>query len=174
MNNLSFSIFVVPVITLTLVITLYIHFFRKVADKRNYQYFIATAAIVAFLLNFVWEVAQGFLYKGYKYDLEHISFCALASVADVLMVFVLLFLFGLIYKNVYWIKHLKFTRTFILILVGFMGAVSAEMWHTWRGDWSYADAMPMLPFVEVGLSPVLQFSILPLIIFVITRRSLKP
>lgn len=173
MNNLSFSIFVVPVITLTLVITLYIHFFRKVADKRNYQYFIATTAIVAFLLNFVWEVAQGFLYEGYKYDWEHISFCALASVADMLMVIVLFFLFGLIYKNVYWIRHLKYTRTLILILVGFLGAVLAEMWHTWRGDWSYADTMPILPLVEVGVSPVLQFSILPLAVFIISRKILK-
>ncbi|SHM89971.1 hypothetical protein SAMN04488057_104287 [Cyclobacterium lianum] len=48
--DLSFGIFVVPVITLTLIITLYIHFFRRVADKRKYRYFIVYTAIVAFKL----------------------------------------------------------------------------------------------------------------------------
>jgi len=170
--DLSFGIFVVPVITLTLIITLYIHFFRKVADKRKYRYFIVYTAIVAFIINFVWEVAQGPLYENFQYDFEHVSFCALASIADMLMVLVLLFLFGLIYKNVYWISRLKFTRTLLLVLVGFLGAILGEFWHTWRGDWSYADTMPMLPLIEVGLSPVLQFSILPLIIFLISRRKI--
>jgi hypothetical protein len=172
MDNLSLGIFVVPIITLTLIIMLYIHFFRKAADKRNYQYFVARTSVVAFVLNFGWEVAHGFLYENFQYDLEHVSFCALASIADVLMVLVLLFLFGLIYNNVYWIRRLKFTRTLLLVLVGFLGAILGEFWHTWRGDWSYADTMPMLPLIEVGLSPVLQFSILPLIIFLISRRKI--
>ncbi|GAA0893538.1 hypothetical protein GCM10009122_32170 [Fulvivirga kasyanovii] len=171
--DLSFGIFVVPFIALTLIITLFIHFLKKVADKRNYKYFIVSTAIVAFVLNFGWEVVQGPLYENFEYDFEHVSFCALASIADMLMVLVLLFLFGLIYNNVYWIKRLKFTRTLTLILTGFLGAILAELWHTWRGDWSYADTMPMLPLVEVGISPVLQFSVLPLIIFVISRRALK-
>ncbi len=171
--DLSFGIFVVPVITLTLIITLYIHFFRKVADKRKYRYFIVYTAIVAFIINFVWEVAQGPLYENFQYDFEHVSFCALASIADMLMVLVLLFLFGLIYKNVYWISRLKFTRIIILILVGFLGAILAEWWHTWRGDWAYAESMPLIPWVEVGLTPVLQFTLLPLIIFIESIRILK-
>ena len=173
MDDLSFGIFVVPVITLTLIITLYIHFFRKVADKRTYRYFIVYTAIVAFLLNFLWEVAQGPLYKNFQYDFEHVSFCALASIADMLMVLVLLFLFGLIYRNVYWISRLKLTRALLLILVGFLGAILAELWHTWPGDWAYADTMPMLPLIEAGVSPVLQFSFLPLIIFAISRRKIR-
>jgi hypothetical protein len=33
--------------------------------------------------------------------------------------------------------------------------------------------MPLIPFVEVGLSPVLQFAILPLIIFVLSKKILQ-
>jgi hypothetical protein len=60
-----------------------------------------------------------------------------------------------------------------LVLVGGLGAIAAEVWHVWRGDWSYADPMPMLPIVEVGLSPILQFAMLPLAAFVVGRTVLK-
>ncbi len=173
MDKLSLGIIVVPTIALTLIVMGYVHFLRKTGDKRSYQHFIVTIAVAAFVLNFAWEVAQGPLYEGYQYDLEHISFCALASIADMFMVLVLLFAFGLIYNNAFWIMPLRLSRSLLLILVGGVGAVFAEMLHTWRGNWSYADAMPLIPFVEVGLSPVLQFAILPLIIFVLSKKILQ-
>lgn len=173
MDKLRLSLFVVPIIALTLIIGLYFHFLKRVIDRHNYQYFIVSTAIVAFMLNLVWEVAHGSLYEGFQYDLEHISFCALASIADMFMVLVLLFGFGIIYKNPIWIIPLRFNRSLLLILVGALGAILAEVWHTWRGDWSYADTMPLIPIVEVGFSPVLQFTILPLIVFVLSKKILK-
>jgi len=173
MDKLSLGIFVVPIIALILVITGHVHFLKKVIDKRNYQYFIVTTAIAAFILNFVWEVAQGPLYEGFQYDLGHVSFCALASVADMFMVLILLFAFGLIFKNVLWIVPVRFNRSLGLILVGGVGAMLAEMWHTASGDWSYADTMPLIPILEVGLSPVLQFTVLPLLVFVLSKKILK-
>lgn len=173
MEKLSPGIFVVPIIALTLIITLYLYFLKKEIDKWKYKQFVVTTAILAFVLNLIWEEAHGLLYEGFQYDLGHIAFCALASVADMFMVLILLFVFGLIYKTVFWIVPVRFNRSLVLILVGGVGAILAEMWHTRRGDWSYADTMPMLPLVEVGVSPVLQFSILPWIIFVISRRVIK-
>lgn len=101
MDKLRLSIFVVPIIALTLIISLYLHFLKRVIDRRNYQYFIVSTAIVAFMLNLVWEVAHGSLYEGFQYDLDHISFCALASVADMFMVLVLLFAFGVYTKTLF-------------------------------------------------------------------------
>jgi flagellar biosynthesis protein FlhB len=100
MENLRPDIFVIPVIALGLVIGLFFYFLKRVTERRIYKQYILKIAILAFVLNFIWEVAQGPLYKGYEYDWQHISFCALASVADMLMVLILLFLFGLIYNNV--------------------------------------------------------------------------
>jgi len=97
----------------------------------------------------------------------------LASVADMLMVFILLFGFGLIYGNVYWTRHLPLHRITALMVTGGLGAIVAETLHTGRGSWSYADAMPLLPWVNVGLTPVLQFTILPLIIFWVFRKFIK-
>ena len=147
MEELSLGIFVVPTIALTLVILGYLYFAKQVTDIGEYRRFVFAVAVTSFMLNFIWELAQGPLYEGFEYDLKHISFCALASVADMLMVFILL-----------------------LVLVGFFGAILAEVWHTARGDWAYVDAMPRLPVAEVGISPVLQFTILPWLIFLICKK----
>tara|TARA_R110002049_G_scaffold6484_2_gene40700 strand:+ start:6470 stop:7018 length:549 start_codon:yes stop_codon:yes gene_type:complete len=170
MEELRLGIFVVPTFALTFVILLYIHFAGKVRDKKNYRNYIIGVATVAFLLNFIWELAQGPLYKGFEYDVQHISFCALASIADMLMVLILLFGFGLIYRDVFWINYLSPTRILILVMAGTVGAIIAEMWYTSRGDWGYAEMMPIITWVKVGLSPVLQFAVLPLLIFLTCKK----
>lgn len=173
MEELGLGIFIVPTIALALVISGYVYFSKRVRNRGEYRRFMIAVAIVSYTLNFVWEVAQGPLYKGFEYDLEHISFCALASVADMLMVFILLFAFALIYKEVYWMRSWTWNRTVSLMLVGFLGAILAEVWHTARGDWAYADTMPIFPVVGVGISPVLQFTVLPWLIFLIGKNYLK-
>ncbi len=173
MEELSLEIFVVPAIALTLVVLGYAYFAKRVRDKREYKRFVIAVAVTSFVLNFVWELAQGPLYEGFEYDLKHISFCALASIADMLMVFILLFAFGLLYENAYWITKMDSSRVIPLILIGGTGAILAEVLHTLRGDWSYADAMPLLPAVDAGISPVLQFTILPWLIFLISKKLIK-
>ena len=173
MKELSLSIYVVPTIALVLVILFYYHFVNQVGNKLNYRKSIITVSLLAFILNFIWEFTQGPLYKGFKYDWQHISFCMLASIADMLMVLILLFSFGLIYKNLYWINSMDLKKVLLLVFVGFSGAILAEVFHTIRGDWSYTDAMPLLPVVEVGMSPVLQFMILPWLIFLLGKHMVK-
>jgi hypothetical protein len=173
MEELDLGIFVVPTIALTLVILAYMYFAKRVSDRGEYKKFIVAVAVISYALNFVWELAQGPLYEGFEYDVEHISFCALASVADMLMVFILLFAFALIYKDVYWMRNWGWKRIASLVLIGFFGAILAEVWHTARGDWAYADAMPILPVAEVGISPVLQFTLLPWLIFMISKKFIK-
>lgn len=173
MEELSPGIFVVPTIALTLVILGYLYFAKRVKDRGEYRRFVFAVAVTSFVLNFVWELVQGPLYEGFEYDLKHISFCALASIADMLMVFILLFAFGLIYKNVFWIKSMDVNKVLLLMFVGFSGAILAEVLHTLRGDWSYAYTMPLLPVVDVGISPVIQFTILPWLIFMIGDKYKK-
>lgn len=173
MESLSPALFLVPTIALTLAIVAYRNFSKRVSNQSAFRRYVAIVAGVAYLLNLAWEVSQGFLYKGYEYDFRHISFCALASVADVLMVFILLFGFGLMYGNVYWTRHLPPYRIAALMVAGGLGAIVAETLHTGRGSWSYAEAMPLLPWLGVGLTPVLQFTILPLVIFWACKRFIK-
>ena len=72
MENLRLDIFVIPVIALGLVIGLYFYFLKRVPERRIFKQYILTIAILAFVFNFIWKVAQGPLYKGYEYDWQHI------------------------------------------------------------------------------------------------------
>ncbi len=74
MEKFDIGMLVMPSIALLTGLGLSIYFYRKQNNKKQYKKLIASVGAVAFLLNFTWEVAQGFLYKGYKYDWEHISF----------------------------------------------------------------------------------------------------
>lgn len=171
--DLSIGIFIVPSIALSVVLFLYFYFKGQVAYKKGYRRMLITIAAMAYILNLIWEIAQGPFYVGFEYDLNHVFFCALASVADLLMVLILFFAFAFIYKDVFWTKNMGMRRIGSLMLVGGTGAVIAEMWHTARGDWSYAEAMPMVPVAEVGLWPVLQFVLLPWLVFFTTHKIIE-
>ena len=170
MEALGVEIFIVPTIALFCVIALYNYHNRKVDYKRSYRRLTGTIIVVSFITNLIWEILQGPLYIGFQYEWNHILFCTLGALADVLMVLILYFGFGLVYKNILWIKHLNAYRSFFLILIGGIGAVLSEMWHVSKGDWNYTESMPLLPMFEVGISPFLQFVLLPLIIFMISIK----
>jgi arginine exporter protein ArgO len=168
MNDLKPVAFLIPVIALMLAAALYFFLLKETSNKKPFKEFVLVVSGVAFLLNLAWELLQVPLFEGASYNFKHIAFCAVAAVADAIMVLLLYFGFALLYNNSFWINDLTFRRGLILILVGGAGAVLAEVMHTAKGSWAYADAMPIIPVVNVGLSPVLQFMILPVIIYYIS------
>ncbi len=173
LKNLHLSLFIVPVIVLSLVIGTYMYLLKKTEDKSFFKQLMARIAIVAFVLNLTWELSQGPLYEGYVYDFQHISFCTLASVADVLMVLLLYQGFAFILQEPLWIGKITWGRVLALMSVGALGAILAEIRHTWEGNWAYAESMPLLPFVHVGFSPVLQFTLLPALVYWLSFQLTK-
>ena len=172
-NNLKPIIFLIPVIASTLVVLLFINLLKKAEDKVVFKRFVFTTLLLAFLLNFAWEVIQMPLYKGASFNIEHIAFCALASVADAIMVLLIYFGFAIIYKNPLWVQNLTLPRILLLMLVGGVGAVAAEIRHVLAGNWAYDTSMPIIPVVDVGLSPVLQFMLLPVCIYYLSLKMSK-
>ena len=173
MNNLKPVIFLIPVIALFLTGILYFYFLKKATNRNIFKRLVFTITIIALLLNLIWELVQMPLYKGSSYSIEQIAFCTLASVADALMVLLLYFGVAFIFRSPLWIQHLKWQQISIVILIGGTGAVLAEMRHLSSGSWAYDNSMPIIPFVNVGISPVLQFMILPLLIYFLSFYRLK-
>lgn len=118
-------------------------------------------------------MAQMPLFQGMGFNVKATFFCALASVADGIMTLLLYFAFAFIYKEPLWAKKLTVLRAIVLMIIGGFGAILAEVWHMSIGNWQYTDDMPLLPFVNVGLSPFLQFMMLPPIIYYLSFKSLK-
>lgn len=173
MNAIKPVIFLVPLIVLIIVCVLYFMLLKKATNKKAFNKFIFITIVFAFLLNLAWELIQIPLYKNPVYDINHMAFCTLASLADVLMVLLLYFGLAFIFKDPFWIKDLKWKRIFLLALIGGAGAVLSEMRHLSLGSWGYDDSMPVIPVVNVGISPVLQFMILPLLICFLSFNYLK-
>lgn len=173
MTELKLTQFTLPLIVLLIITVFYAYYSRVVSEKNVFNKLFLIICGLAFLLNLTWEIAQGPLYSGYEYDLNHISFCALASVADMLMVLLLYFAFSMFYKDPYWLGRMAISNVIGLILIGGTGAILGELRHLSAGSWSYSNVMPVLPFIEVGLSPVLQFMILPTLIFIVAVYLLK-
>ena len=172
MRPLSLSIAIIPGITVLLDILLYVLLLRHTNQKKMYKRFVITTILLAFFFNVTWEILQIPLFKGGVYEWQHIMFCVLASVADVIMVLIIYFGFALIYKNALWVISINTNRIIVLILTGGAGAVLAEVWQLSIGTWSYSSAMPLIPVVNVGLSPVLQFMILPILIYRLSFKML--
>lgn len=163
-----------PAIALILVVALYVFFNKKTLNKSAFKKFILLVTIQAFLLNFTWEVVQGPLYESFSEDIRHIAFCALAAVADAIMVLLLYLGFALVYnKNPFWIQNSTTLRIAIVVLAGGIGAILTEMRHLYEGNWAYAESMPIIPIVNVGISPVLQFMVLPVLIYYLSFYFLR-
>ena len=155
--------FVTPTIALTGVVSLYVFFLRRAADKSAFRQFVGRGVVLAFLLNYAWELGHCSLYKGFVYDGSHVAFLGLASLADTIMAGLLYFGFALVYKNGFWVQSLSPFRTVWLVLVGGTGAAISEIAHLSAGNWAYTDRMPLI--FGVGLTPLLQFAMLPLLIY---------
>ena len=126
--------------------------------------------VSSFILNEVWELVQMPLYEQPIYKIGHIAFCTLAALADMIMVLLLYVCFGFIYKNSFWIWQSNWFTIFIVMLTGAVGAVLSEKRHLKIGSWAYDQSMPIVPFVNVGLSPFLQFFLLPVVIYFLSYR----
>ena len=170
-NSLN-NIFIIPVIALASVILFYFLLLKKTKNPTAFKRITGIILGLAFLLNFLWEMVQMPLFKNMPFNWETTLFCALASIADCIMVLLLYFGFGLMYKNSLWFRRPGFLQVLLLVITGGLGAVLAEKQHLLAGDWAYNSYMPLVPIVDVGLSPILQFMVLPATIYYVASAIL--
>lgn len=121
--------------------------------------------ISAFLLNLAWESLHAVLYANHQGG-EITQFILLrASLADALMItlITLPFIFLPFFK-----KHL-----WLVVLFGVILSVLIEIWALNIGRWSYNEYMPIIPYLSVGLTPVIQLGLLGYISFKIPDHFLR-
>lgn len=163
MNTLKPSTFIIPIVALLLDIFLSEKIGKIAADKKAFTRFSFIIIVVAFVLDYIWEMLQMPLFEGMSLNIQSTLYCGLASVADALMVLLLFYGFVLAYNELLWFKNNTAQRVLVLILTGATGAIIIEQIYTSLGNWKYSRLMPIIPIVNVGLSAVLQFMVLPLL-----------
>ncbi len=173
MGQLEITALLTPILVLLINTGIYIYLGSRTANKQQLNAIILYLLLFSFLLNLAWEMLQMPFFKNMHWNWQSTIFCAFASLADTLMVLLLYNIFALVNKDVKWVLSITSSKFILLSAIGGIGAILAELRHLRAGSWSYTELMPIIPFVNVGLVPVLQFMFLPIIIFRLTARFIK-
>jgi hypothetical protein len=131
-------------------------------------------AALAFVLNLAWEIAQVRLYTIWAAaDGMSVAWALFhCSLGDVLIALAMFVLAGMVLRRLDWPASRPLAGSAIAVI----GAVAFTAWSEWynvyRADnWSYTASMPMI--FGIGLTPLLQWLILPPVL-VVAYRTLEP
>lgn len=124
-------------------------------------------ALVAFLLNFLWESAHAVLYTGYGNLGAPLPLSVWASLGDVLYITGTVLAAAFAKRRLDWFLDASRKEYALLAALGFFIAWWVEYKAFAAHTWAYTAAMPVIPGLNIGLSPVLQMMLLlPLSVFV--------
>ena len=113
---------------------------------------VASIFIISFLLNFIWENLHSLLYAKYmgKPITQFILFHATLGDAVMITLIALPFLFLPTFKKHEW----------LIIPIGIIISISIEWYALGAGRWAYNEYMPLVPYLNVGLTPLIQIGLL--------------
>lgn len=128
--------------------------------------------LISFMLHFAWESAHIPLYTDYEGLSGDMPTVLWASIGDVLYGLAALGLYALLKRRADWLVHARAADYFALALIGFLLALGIEYKALVLGRWAYTSAMPIIPLLRVGLSPIAQMALLlPLSVYLAARAS---
>lgn len=134
---------------------------------------ITTLSLIAFVIHLVWENAQAPLFAGFSSFGQHFFICLLRTIGDVTFTVVVYLIIGLLKNDFGWVVRLNKADILVLAIVGFFFALGIE----WRAllfeRWAYAESMPIIPYFQVGLTPILQMTLLLPLSFYLTSKWSK-
>lgn len=126
--------------------------------------------LLSFIFNFLWENAQSPLYIWtlHGWDKEWRLLTATAT-GDMIFMGLIYLALACVHRDWLWVNRTDAYRhpaTWVIaVILGALIATSFELWAVYVNHrWQYAPSMPMIPIVEVGLSPVLQMIVIPLLV----------
>ncbi|MCL9781729.1 hypothetical protein M9194_09855 [Vibrio sp. S4M6] len=132
-------------------------------------------AIFAFLLNFIWELFQMPLFG----DFSHVPYynvilhCTRATLGDVVISLIAFWGACLLSRSRDWvITGNKFSITYFLV-IGIAITLAFELLATGPlNRWHYGELMPIIPWFGIGLSPVAQWFLLPVLQLWFVKRQI--
>lgn len=131
---------------------------------------IIALTIISFLLHLVWENAQAPLYGGYTSFTQHFFICLMGTFGDVLITLMVFIFIVVIKKDAFWIAKQNGGDYIASAFLGLLIAIGIEQNALLLEKWVYSSVMPLLPYLQVGLTPVLQMVILLPLSFYLTAK----
>ena len=126
---------------------------------------------IAFALNLAWEIAHVRLYTiGMEADGLRTAWAVFhCSLGDVVIALAMFALAGIVLRSSNWPVSSPCAGGAIVVV----GAMAYTVWSEWHnvyrtGSWGYAAGMPLI--FGIGLSPLLQWLILPPVMVLVYRK----
>ena len=132
--------------------------------------------VFSFLLHFVWEFIQVPTYEGMA-EMEHwsaIKICTWATFGDVGFALTAFWITAVLARSRRWIYSPRAWHLLTYLAVGIALTIGFEYYYTEVAKrFSYSDLMPLVPPLGTGLSPLLQWVIIPLLVIWFTQRFVE-
>ncbi|MCO6414004.1 MAG: hypothetical protein J5I92_14780 [Thiogranum sp.] len=137
--------------------------------------------VLALPLNLLWEIAQFPLYtvwhqNDWSYILYGLAHCTLG---DLLILLILYELIALIQRDRHWYVHNVLPSGALFTIAGIAYTIYSEISNVRiKGTWGYTELMPIVPLVEIGGTPFLQWLLIPPMLLwlmhLVSARDLEP
>ena len=120
----------------------------------------------AFFFNFLWENLHAPLYLHYRGEEISELILARAAAIDALIIFFLIFISRA--------QKISKNRTMFIFFFGLAVAIILEKWALATGRWAYGPSMPIIPILNIGLTPAIQLGLLGVVCFKLVFDTKKP
>ncbi len=135
--------------------------------------------VFALLLNYPWELMQVPFYEGMAAAAhwEAVKVCTWATLGDGIIMLIAYWGAAIVARDRRWFFKRRPMPLIVLLAVGVAITVLLERLATVSDNpewgWRYAERMPIVPGLEIGLTPFLQWIVLPLLLVWFVKRQLR-
>jgi len=132
-------------------------------------------AFFSFLLNFVWEALQTPFFIDISDNINTVVWYRFhCTLGDVMITLSSFWLVALISKTRTWFLNPTKGKLLLFVAFGVSYTIFSEIKNVSLNKlWGYSDLMPVIPFIEVGIIPLLQWIIVPPLLIFIVKRQLS-
>ena len=117
-------------------------------------------------INYLWEMGQMPLYAGMSFrSIRDWAACFRAGLGDGIMTLGIYALGVVVFRTRVWPSRLGLREAVFLVLAGAGIAVPVELLSLAMSRWRYSPLMPQVPLIGVGVAPLAQMIILPVVSF---------
>ena len=130
---------------------------------------LATVFTIAVPVNYLWELGQSPLYLPASRLRDMWWHCLVASLGDGVIIGIIYVACVFLFRERDWYVRMSASRWRALLTAGLTVGFLVEWVGLQMHRWAYADTMPILPVVVVGLVPILQMLVMPPLVLWLCR-----